>query len=62
LIQKSRIAPTTGVPELARPVSFFRAHDRALISGDVLVTIPINTIRNLLGCRRGLSTPHWCTT
>lgn len=43
-------------------VSFFRPHDRVLISGDALATIRIDTIRNLLVHRRGLSAPPWYTT
>ena len=52
--------PTPG--HTAGHVSFFRPHDRVLISGDALATIRIDTIRNLLARQRGLSVPPWYTT
>lgn len=43
-------------------VSFFRAADRVLISGDALVTAKIDTLASLLLGRNGLSGPPWYTT
>jgi glyoxylase-like metal-dependent hydrolase (beta-lactamase superfamily II) len=43
-------------------VSFFRAADRVLISGDALVTAKIDTVASLLLGRNGLSGPPWYTT
>ena len=43
-------------------VSFFRAADGVLISGDALVTAKIDTVASLLLGRNGLSGPPWYTT
>ena len=43
-------------------VSFFRAADQVLISGDALVTAKIDTVASLLLGRNGLSGPPWYTT
>ena len=43
-------------------VSFFRATDRVLISGDALVTAKIDTVASVLLGRNGLSGPPWYTT
>lgn len=43
-------------------VSFFRPHDRVLLSGDALVTARIDTMAHLLARRQGLSGPPWYTT
>jgi glyoxylase-like metal-dependent hydrolase (beta-lactamase superfamily II) len=42
--------------------SFFRPHDRVLISGDALVTVKLNSVPDLLLMRQGLSGPPWYTT
>ncbi len=42
-------------------VSYFRPADRALISGDALMTLLVNSPAGLLG-RQGLSGPPWYTT
>lgn len=66
--------PARGVPEMPDWVgvptpghtvghlSFFRPHDRVLLSGDALVTAQIDTITHLLTRRQGLSGPPWYTT
>jgi glyoxylase-like metal-dependent hydrolase (beta-lactamase superfamily II) len=43
-------------------VSYFRAGDRVLISGDALVTLQVNSWTGLLLQRPGLSGPPWYTT
>ena len=43
-------------------VSYFRAGDRVLISGDALVTLKVNSWAGLLLQRPGLSGPPWYTT
>jgi glyoxylase-like metal-dependent hydrolase (beta-lactamase superfamily II) len=43
-------------------VSFFRPDDRVLISGDALVTVPMNDLVGLLRRRHSLSGPPWYTT
>jgi glyoxylase-like metal-dependent hydrolase (beta-lactamase superfamily II) len=43
-------------------VSFFRAADRVLISGDALMTAKIDTVASLLLGRNGLSGPPWYMT
>jgi glyoxylase-like metal-dependent hydrolase (beta-lactamase superfamily II) len=43
-------------------VSFFRAEDRVLISGDALVTLQVNALAGIVGGRQGLSAPPWYTT
>lgn len=43
-------------------VSFYRAEDHVLISGDALVTAKIDTIAGLLLGRNGISGPPWYTT
>ena len=43
-------------------VSYFRPHDRVLISGDALVTMKLNSWSGLLLQRPGLSGPPWYTT
>ena len=42
-------------------ISYFRAADRVLITGDALVTLRVNSPAGLLG-RAGLSGPPWYTT
>ena len=43
-------------------VSFFRAVDGVLISGDALVTLEVNTLAGMVRGRGGLSGPPWYTT
>ena len=43
-------------------MSFYRAEDHVLISGDALVTAKIDTIAGLLLGRNGISGPPWYTT
>lgn len=43
-------------------VSYFRARDRVLITGDALVTLEVNSVAGLLLQRPGLSGPPWYTT
>jgi len=43
-------------------ISFFRPHDRVLITGDALVTLEVNSPSGLLLQRPGLSGPPWYTT
>lgn len=43
-------------------VSFFRAEDRIVITGDALVTLRVNAISGLLLQQPGLSGPPWYTT
>jgi glyoxylase-like metal-dependent hydrolase (beta-lactamase superfamily II) len=43
-------------------VSFFRPHDRVLITGDAVVTLRMNSLTGLLLHRPGLSGPPWYTT
>jgi glyoxylase-like metal-dependent hydrolase (beta-lactamase superfamily II) len=43
-------------------LSFFRAADRVLISGDAILTLPVNSPVDLLRGRGGLSGPPWYTT
>jgi glyoxylase-like metal-dependent hydrolase (beta-lactamase superfamily II) len=43
-------------------VSYFRASDRVLITGDALVTLKVNSLAGLLWQRPGLSGPPWYTT
>jgi len=43
-------------------VSYFRASDRVLITGDALVTLKVNSWAGLLLGRPGLSGPPWYTT
>lgn len=43
-------------------VSYYRAADRVLISGDALVTAKIDTVTSLLLGRAGISGPPWYTT
>jgi glyoxylase-like metal-dependent hydrolase (beta-lactamase superfamily II) len=43
-------------------VSYFRASDRVLISGDALVTLKVNSWAGLLLQQPGLSGPPWYTT
>ena len=43
-------------------VSFFRASDRVLITGDAVVTLKLNSLTGLLLQRPGLSGPPWYTS
>lgn len=43
-------------------VSFFRPHDRVLVTGDAVVTLKVNSVSGLLLKRQGLSGPPWYTT
>jgi len=43
-------------------ISFFRASDRVLITGDALVTLELNSLSGLLRQRQGLSGPPWYTS
>jgi glyoxylase-like metal-dependent hydrolase (beta-lactamase superfamily II) len=43
-------------------VSFFRAGDGVLLSGDALVTLQVNTLAGIVKGRQGLSGPPWYTT
>jgi glyoxylase-like metal-dependent hydrolase (beta-lactamase superfamily II) len=43
-------------------VSFFRASDRVLITGDAVVTMKLNSLWGLLLNKQGLSGPPWYTT
>jgi glyoxylase-like metal-dependent hydrolase (beta-lactamase superfamily II) len=43
-------------------LSFFRASDRVLLSGDALLTLQVNTWAGLLTQRQGVSGPPWYTT
>ena len=43
-------------------VSFFRAADRALITGDAVVTLKLNSLSGLLLQKQGLSGPPWYTS
>jgi glyoxylase-like metal-dependent hydrolase (beta-lactamase superfamily II) len=43
-------------------VSFFRASDRVLITGDAVVTLKLNSLAGLLFQRQGLSGPPWYTS
>ncbi len=43
-------------------VSYFRASDRVLITGDAVVTLRLNTLSGLLLQRPGLSGPPWYTS
>jgi glyoxylase-like metal-dependent hydrolase (beta-lactamase superfamily II) len=43
-------------------VSFFRASDRVLISGDAVVTLKLNSVLDVLLHRQGLSGPPWYTS
>jgi glyoxylase-like metal-dependent hydrolase (beta-lactamase superfamily II) len=43
-------------------VSFFRADDGVLLSGDALVTLQVNTLAGIVRGRQGLSGPPWYTT
>jgi glyoxylase-like metal-dependent hydrolase (beta-lactamase superfamily II) len=70
----SALEPGTEVPGLpgweciATPghtpghVSFFRASDRVLITGDAIVTTKLNSFSGLVLQRKGLSGPPWYTT
>lgn len=43
-------------------VAFFRGRDRVLISGDALVTVPLNSWRGFVSSRPVLSRPPWYAT
>ena len=43
-------------------VSFFRASDGVLITGDAIVTVKLNSLSGLVWHRNGLSGPPWYTT
>ena len=43
-------------------VSFHRADDGVLITGDALVTLQVNTLAGMAWGRQGLSGPPWYTT
>jgi glyoxylase-like metal-dependent hydrolase (beta-lactamase superfamily II) len=43
-------------------VSFFRASDRVLVTGDAVVTLKVNSLSDLVLQRQGLSGPPWYTT
>lgn len=43
-------------------VSFFRARDHVLITGDALVTMKLNSLAGLVMQQNGLSGPPWYTT
>jgi glyoxylase-like metal-dependent hydrolase (beta-lactamase superfamily II) len=43
-------------------VSFHRAHDGVLISGDALITLQVNTLVGMVRGRQGVSGPPWYTT
>ncbi|MGY1616194.1 nitroreductase/quinone reductase family protein [Geodermatophilus sp. SYSU D00691] len=43
-------------------VAYLRRGDGVLISGDALVTVDLNSVAGLLGGRRRLAGPPWCTT
>ena len=43
-------------------VSYFRASDRVLITGDAVVTLKLNALSGLLLQRPGLSGPPWYTS
>jgi glyoxylase-like metal-dependent hydrolase (beta-lactamase superfamily II) len=70
----STFEPSAGVPGLSGwecvptpghtpgHVSYFRASDRVMISGDALVTLKVNSWAGLLLQRPGLSGPPWYTT
>lgn len=72
-------APDTGIPGLPGwvyihtpghtpgHVSFFRLHDRVLITGDAVVTVPLNSVWGFLRwglgrARQRLAGPPWYTT
>jgi glyoxylase-like metal-dependent hydrolase (beta-lactamase superfamily II) len=43
-------------------VSFYRAEDRVLISGDAMVSLQVNALAGIARGRQGLSAPPWYTT
>jgi glyoxylase-like metal-dependent hydrolase (beta-lactamase superfamily II) len=43
-------------------VSYFRADDGVLITGDALVTLQVNALAGMVRGRQGLSGPPWYTT
>jgi len=68
------LEPGTGVPGLPGweciptpghtpgHVSYFRASDRVLITGDAIVTVKLNSLLGLVLHQNGLSGPPWYTT
>jgi glyoxylase-like metal-dependent hydrolase (beta-lactamase superfamily II) len=43
-------------------VSFYRADDGVLITGDALITLQVNTLVGMVRGRQGVSDPPWYTT